>query len=187
MAKSARVPRGCDVARKATWQSHADPRSAPTWRYIYIIILSYIIEVFVLPYMGRVIPVVTVGSYKPDGFEITLRVGLIHKFFLNFRRRGTHRSVGSTGARRSHALIAWARSTDQDQHACAIKGVITAILEPRGGISCADRVDAWSADHGRSIKTRAVNQGVITAQIKSHRENLDRQIKNKRARSERFL
>ena len=36
--KSARVPRGCDVARKATWQSHADPRSAPTWR-IFILIL----------------------------------------------------------------------------------------------------------------------------------------------------
>ena len=32
--------------------------------------------------MGRVIPVVTVGSYKPDGFEITLRVGLIHKFYF---------------------------------------------------------------------------------------------------------
>ena len=24
----ARDPRGCDVARKATWQRHADPRSA---------------------------------------------------------------------------------------------------------------------------------------------------------------
>ena len=26
--KVARGPRGCDVARKATWQRHADPRSA---------------------------------------------------------------------------------------------------------------------------------------------------------------
>ena len=36
-----RGPRGWDVARKATWQRHADPRSAPTWRvdlsYIFII------------------------------------------------------------------------------------------------------------------------------------------------------
>ena len=36
-----RGPRGCDVARKATWQRHADQRSAPTWRvdlsYIFII------------------------------------------------------------------------------------------------------------------------------------------------------
>ena len=35
--------------------------------------------------MGRVIPIVTVGSYKPDGFEITFRVGLIHKFFFEFQ------------------------------------------------------------------------------------------------------
>ena len=56
--KWARGPRGCDVARKATWQRHVDPRSAPTWReyILYIIILIYIKEVFVLPYMGRVIP-----------------------------------------------------------------------------------------------------------------------------------
>ena len=42
--KSERGPRGCDMARKATWQSHADPRSAPTWRgyiYIYILYLLY--------------------------------------------------------------------------------------------------------------------------------------------------
>ena len=32
IAKSARVPRGCDVAHKATWQSHADPHSA----YVFI-------------------------------------------------------------------------------------------------------------------------------------------------------
>ena len=28
LKKGARDPRGCDVARKATWQRHADPRSA---------------------------------------------------------------------------------------------------------------------------------------------------------------
>ena len=27
LKKGARDPRGCDVARKATWQRHADPRS----------------------------------------------------------------------------------------------------------------------------------------------------------------
>ena len=39
----ARGPRGCDVARKATWQRHVDPRSAPTWReyILYIIIITY--------------------------------------------------------------------------------------------------------------------------------------------------
>ena len=38
----ARVPRGCDVAHKATWQSHAGPRSASmahrTYLFIHIII-----------------------------------------------------------------------------------------------------------------------------------------------------
>ena len=51
--------RGCDVARKATWQRHVDPRSAPTWRLCisYIFIIYIVIKwVFVLPYMGRVIP-----------------------------------------------------------------------------------------------------------------------------------
>ena len=41
--KRVRGPRGCDVARKATWQSHADPRSAPTWRDIYPIFIYYIL------------------------------------------------------------------------------------------------------------------------------------------------
>ena len=34
----ARDPRGCDVARKATWQRHADPRSAYVARIYYSII-----------------------------------------------------------------------------------------------------------------------------------------------------
>ena len=39
----ARAPRGCDVARKARWQRHADPRIAYVARYIsYIIYLLYI-------------------------------------------------------------------------------------------------------------------------------------------------
>ena len=42
IAKSARVPRGCDVARKATWQSHADPRSTRTWRVLYILYIYYL-------------------------------------------------------------------------------------------------------------------------------------------------
>ena len=69
--KGARGPRGCDVARKATWQRHVDPRSAPTWReyILYYIILIYIKGVFVLPYMGRAIPLETVGLFKPDSFS----------------------------------------------------------------------------------------------------------------------
>ena len=37
------APRGCDVARKATWQRHADPRSAPTWRVDLLYIFLYFI------------------------------------------------------------------------------------------------------------------------------------------------
>ena len=43
--KGARDPRGCDVARKATWQRHADPRSAyVAHTYYYIIIIIYIVK-----------------------------------------------------------------------------------------------------------------------------------------------
>ena len=43
----ARDPRGCDVARKATWQSHADPRERlrgadVTRVHIYILYISYL-------------------------------------------------------------------------------------------------------------------------------------------------
>ena len=38
----ARVPRGCDVARKATWQSHVDSRSAYVAHYFYILFIYYI-------------------------------------------------------------------------------------------------------------------------------------------------
>ena len=88
------------------------------------------------------------------------------------------------GAHRSHALIAWARSTDQDQHTCAIKGVITARLEPRGGISCADRVDAWRTG---DQSTRASIWSVITAEINRRGSNLSRWIEIERAKFEAFL
>ena len=42
-AKSARVPRGCDMARKATWQSHANPCNAYVALYTYIFIYLYYI------------------------------------------------------------------------------------------------------------------------------------------------
>ena len=61
-------------------QGHVAAPRGPAQRlrgaiYIYIY-LSYIIRFFVLPYMGRVIPIRTVGSYKPDGFIIIFGVGL---------------------------------------------------------------------------------------------------------------
>ena len=94
------------MARKATWQRHADQRSAYVARYIYIIILLYIIEVFVLPYMGRVIRLVTVGSYKPDGFRHHFCVGLISTLLLPISG-----DVGRGGAsdRDRSAPIEWTR------------------------------------------------------------------------------
>ena len=59
-------------------------RAAPTWRIYYIILVLYLYikGVFVLPYMGRVIPLETVGLFKPDGFSNILRVGLTHTLFV---------------------------------------------------------------------------------------------------------
>ena len=36
-------PRGCDVARKATWQRHADPRSAYVARIYIVLFILYLI------------------------------------------------------------------------------------------------------------------------------------------------
>ena len=86
--KWARGPRGCDVARKATWQRHVDPRSAPTWH-------EYILYSIILIYINGSYPYKTVGLFKPDGFIIIFRVGL--KIFLTYlagdvaRRRASDR------------------------------------------------------------------------------------------------
>ena len=59
-------------------------RAAPTWRIYYIILVLYLYikGVFVLPYMGRVIPLETVGLFKPDGFSNILRVGLTQPYLF---------------------------------------------------------------------------------------------------------
>ena len=41
----ARDPLGCDVALRATWQRHADPRSAYVARLIYIYIILFIVTI----------------------------------------------------------------------------------------------------------------------------------------------
>ena len=67
--KLVRGLRGCDVARRATWQRHADPAQRLRGATYIRIFIYYIYKMFfVLPYMGRVIPLETVGYYKPDGF-----------------------------------------------------------------------------------------------------------------------
>ena len=60
--------------RRGTQGHVAAPRGPAQRAYVarlyilYIYNLSYIKGVFVLPFMGRVIPLETVGYYKPDGF-----------------------------------------------------------------------------------------------------------------------
>ena len=54
-----RDPRGCDVARKATWQSHAGPRErmrgaeVTRGHYLYLIVIYRVIVHISLPIIGR--------------------------------------------------------------------------------------------------------------------------------------
>ena len=85
--KSARGPRGCDVARKATWQSHADPRSAPTWRDIYFIFIYhiYINGSLSFPIWEGSYPYRSSGLINPTISYLFLRVGLIPTLYLPCR------------------------------------------------------------------------------------------------------
>ena len=72
----ARVPRGCDVALKATWQRHAGPRGAYATLCIYLIHTIYK-WVFSLAYMGRGIrPFNLSGLINPTDSTNVFRVGL---------------------------------------------------------------------------------------------------------------
>ena len=119
-----RGPRGCDVARKATWQRHADPAQrlrGAIYTYIFIYLLS-INKFFVLPYMGRVISLETVGSYKPDGFQNVFRVGLSSTYAFD---------AGDVALDRAEQMISRVDRVDQRTminhiNTCYLKGVITA-------------------------------------------------------------
>ena len=64
----ARVPRGCDVALRATWQRHADPRSAYVAQDIYFIFIYYRKYKWssAFPIWEGLLTLQIVGSYKPD-------------------------------------------------------------------------------------------------------------------------
>ena len=141
-------------------ESHADPRSAPTWCfYIYYIYYLYIYKgFFVLHYMGRVIPLETVGSYKPDGFLNIFRVGLTHTLLTYFRWRGARRIVGSTARVDLARRLRERRTIDRDQTHVPNKGIITA------GSSATwqhrTRRSRGGQDHRRSSNTRAFNKAL---------------------------
>ena len=83
MQKRVRVPRGCDVARKATWQSHADPRSTYVARIIYFIYITYSIRGFQPPvYREGIRPLIPSGFINPTDRTNFFRVGLSPTHFL---------------------------------------------------------------------------------------------------------
>ena len=147
--------------RRGTQGHVAEPRGPAQRAYVarlYILYSYYLYSIkvfFVLPYMGRVIPLETVGSYKPNGFLNILRVGLI---LLECRWRGTTRGVGSAAHQKIHTSIGWTRTTDRDQTHKPNRGIITVgssatwqhrMRRSRGG-----------QDHRRSSKTRAFNKAL---------------------------
>ena len=125
------------------------PRAAPTWReiYIYMYLLYKYKVFFVLPYMGRVIPIETVGYYIPDSFIELSPCGTKILSYLPCRRRGATRGVGSSRrvdrTRRSHAT----RTTERSSSTCTISGIIRARFARRGSITRGDHVVRGPPDH----------------------------------------
>ena len=92
----ARVPSGCDVARKATWQSHAGPHGVYAARYLYLLI--YIVyNMYNLPFIGRNYSTRLIAAlYITDSFYLFLPCGtMFHTFSINCRPRGSTLGVGS--------------------------------------------------------------------------------------------
>ena len=87
------------MARKATWQRHVDPRSAPTWReyILYSIILININGSLSSPIWGGSYPYKRSGIIYPTVSINKVRVGLIFFTYLPCRRRGATTAVGSSG------------------------------------------------------------------------------------------
>ena len=79
--------RGCDVARKATWQRHADPRNAPRGTIYHILhyVYIYINRSLSSPYKGGSYPYKRSGIIYPTVSLIKVRVGLFFLTFLPFR------------------------------------------------------------------------------------------------------
>ena len=143
----------------ATWNarprgSATRTRAAHTWRDIHIIIyLLYIIRFFVLPYMGRVITLQIVGSYKPDDLFSFLQCGTNpHYSYLSS-------DVARRGA--SDRQIAEYRTVDRMCLGPSI-GIIAHGLNPQIITAMSDatwrhhaRRSGGHAAHGSRIKTRA--------------------------------
>ena len=129
----ARVPRGCDVALRATWQRHAGPRGAYAALYIFfiiIIITIYSIKFFSLPYIGRGFrTLLIVGSYKPDDLLYSFPCGTNphESYLMQVTWRKERRRIGR-GAERGASIVCAQGSSDHIIGTCFKRDVITAMI-----------------------------------------------------------
>ena len=124
------------MARKATWQRHADPRSAPTWRvhtlYIFIIYIS-INGSLSSPIWGGSYSYKRSGIIYPTVSINKVRVGLIFFSLLTLQAtwRSAERWIWRAIDRRTS--IAWSADHRIEDHStCVNRGVITATIRSRG-------------------------------------------------------
>ena len=86
-----RDPRGCDVARKATWQSHKDPRERlrgadVTRVHIYILYIIHRVIVHIsIPYSELANPLFSSHLINPSLSLNFYRVGLYSTFVFKCR------------------------------------------------------------------------------------------------------
>ena len=152
------------MARKATWQSHADPRSAPTWRDIYYIFiyLSYINGSLSFPIWEGSYPYRSSGIINPTIAYLFLRVGLNPTLYLPCRRRGATTGVRSRRRAIDRRRSRERRTTDQGStHVC--KTVINLV----GLAATCQHLMARSNEdvvHRRS-KNTCLKSRIITVQI----------------------
>ena len=153
----ARVPRGCDVARKATWQSHAGPRSA-YMAYTYIFIYYHKYNGFSAFLIGEGYSThIIVGPYKPDDLFYPFPCGTNPHDVLNTQVTWLDEERRIKWMIDRHASIEWTRG-------------------PRIKITHV-RSTAWNLmrrSSGRTVHrinqgARGLNPCVTTATIKSRR------------------
>ena len=76
-----RVPRGCDVARNATWQSHASPREhlrgAEVTRGQYLYLPYIVYNIYRSPDYRetKLLTIITASPYIPENFILFLPCG----------------------------------------------------------------------------------------------------------------
>ena len=133
------------------------PRAAPTWRDIYnYIYLLYRYKVFfVLPYMGRVIPLETVGYYIPDSFISLSPCGTKIYVLLTLQAtwRDDGRWISRTGDRQ--ASIAWSADHGRSINTCLFKSSYNG---PIGcNVATSRALIAWNADH-QNASTHVLNR-----------------------------